>query len=232
MDFINVKMEKVFPVFFGILGAMLCCTMISAKIPGPFAFFSPQPAEQTEDEASKEGPILFYTELPVEKYDLIRELYNTEENRSRVIDFFARICGSRDIAKTILLYADVNNIPPALAFALAWEESRFNVRAVNAHNRDGSTDRGLFQLNSQSFPGIEPPAFFDPDVSARYGMSHLRYCLDSGGTEIAALAMYNAGTGRVRSTGAPKSTLDYIHRILTNKQRIESLFREDVGNKE
>jgi len=57
-------------------------------------------------------------------------------------------------------------------------------------------------------------------------MSHLRYCLDTGRTEIAALAMYNAGTGRVSVTGAPKSTLDYISRILENKNKIENKFFE------
>jgi hypothetical protein len=56
-------------------------------------------------------------------------------------------------------------------------------------------------------------------------MAHLRVCLDSGGTEIAALAMYNAGTGRVRSLGAPKNTLDYIHRILERRGKIERVFQ-------
>jgi hypothetical protein len=57
-------------------------------------------------------------------------------------------------------------------------------------------------------------------------MSHLRHCLDTGGTEIAALAMYNAGANRVRNTGTPKTTLDYISRILENRRRIESRFLE------
>jgi hypothetical protein len=45
-------------------------------------------------------------------------------------------------------------------------------------------------------------------------------------TEIAALAMYNAGAGRVTASGAPKSTLDYISRILENKNKIENKFFE------
>ena len=55
-------------------------------------------------------------------------------------------------------------------------------------------------------------------------MSHLRFCLDTGGSEIAALAMYNAGTGRVNSTGTPRSTLDYVNRILENRLTIEKRF--------
>jgi hypothetical protein len=36
--------------------------------------------------------------------------------------------------------------------------------------------------------------------------------------------MYNAGTGRVKNTGAPEVTLNYINRILDNKIRIENQF--------
>jgi hypothetical protein len=95
---------------------------------------------------------------------------------------------------------------------------------MNRHNRDGSIDRGLFQLNNRSFPNLENSAFFDIKSNARYGISHLRHCLDSGGSEISALAMYNAGAGRVSTSGAPKVTLDYISRILENRGRLESRF--------
>jgi len=57
-------------------------------------------------------------------------------------------------------------------------------------------------------------------------MGHLRYCLDVGGSEIAALAMYNAGTNRVNSSGTPRSTLDYVSRIMENRWKIEDLFWE------
>jgi hypothetical protein len=69
-------------------------------------------------------------------------------------------------------------------------------------------------------------AFFNPETNAYYGMSHLRYCLDTGGTEIAALAMYNAGSSRVHNSGTPKTTLDYVSRILDNRREIERLFFE------
>jgi len=158
--------------------------------------------------------------------DIIQELYRQPESRSRVIGFFAEICPSIEIAEIILDSANVNNISPALALALAWEESRLNPLAVNAKNRDGSIDRGLFQLNNRSFPGLDNQSFFDPEINAKYGMSHLRHCLNTGGTEIAALAMYNAGTNRVRNSGTPKTTLDYISRILDNRQEIERRFME------
>ena len=101
--------------------------------------------------------------------------------------------------------------------------------AVNTANRDESIDRGLFQLNSRSFPRLETQAFFNLSVNAYYGLSHLRHCLDTGGSEITALAMYNAGTNRVNNTGAPRATLDYIGRILDTRSEIDSRFLEREG---
>jgi len=158
--------------------------------------------------------------------DPILELYRDAEARARVMDFFAGVCASPEIVQVILDCADSFNIAPALAFALAWEESRLNPYAVNNKNRDGSIDRGLFQLNNRSFPRLEVQAFFNPGINAQHGMSHLRHCLDVGGSEIAALAMYNAGANRVNSSGAPKSTLDYISRIMENRREIENLFQK------
>jgi hypothetical protein len=44
--------------------------------------------------------------------------------------------------------------------------------------------------------------------------------------------MYNAGTGRVRSTGAPHVTLNYINRILDNRQRLEDRFHSRLNREE
>ena len=231
MYLLNEKFEKVLPVFLGVLGALLCCTMVSVKWPGFITNIPENAADQDlAEESAEEEPVQFYADLPGEKHDLIREFYVSGKTREQVTNFFTQICNSREIAEVILLHAVANNIPPALAFALAWEESRFIATAVNSHNRNGSIDRGLFQLNSNTFPDMDVQSFFDPQFSARYGMSHLRHCLDAGGTEISALAMYNAGTGRVRSTGAPKITLDYVHRILQNRQRIEAQFKTSLAN--
>jgi soluble lytic murein transglycosylase-like protein len=163
-----------------------------------------------------------FTDPDIERRDIIQEWYRRIETRTFVIDYFAEICPTRELAEIILVYADLFDIPPALALALAWEESRLDPDAVNIENKNGSTDRGLFQLNNRSFPRVDKNAFYSPDVNARHAMNHLRYCLDTGGTEIAALAMYNAGAGRV----VPRATLDYISRILENRLKIENRFGE------
>lgn len=153
--------------------------------------------------------------------------YRQSMSRDAVEWFYFQITGNRDVAQAILLEADKNDIPVSLAFALAFTESGFNVKAIN-NNSNSTTDRGLFQLNSNSFPKLSEADFFDPYVSAKYGMSHLKFCLASAGNEISALAMYNAGTSRVRQNKTPQSTLNYIGKIVTYQNMLEKLFSEEV----
>jgi len=228
------KIECVIPVFLGCLGALVFCALFAARginrqpglLAGPLTDNKADLFNGPDGKPMVTGGGSFFTKDNLEQKDHIRELYRQPESRQLVIDFFTDLCPSREIAEAILANADWFNVPPALAFALAWEESQLNPLAVNTKNRDGSIDRGLFQLNNRTFPQLELQAFFSPDVNSWHGMSHLRFCLDTGRTEIAALAMYNAGAGRVTSTGTPKSTLDYIHRILENKNKIENSFFE------
>lgn len=153
--------------------------------------------------------------------------YRQSMSRDAVEWFYFQITGNRDIAQAVLLEADKNDIPVSLAFALAFTESGFNVKAIN-NNSNNTTDRGLFQLNSNSFPKLSEADFFDPYISAKYGMSHLKFCLTSAGNEVSALAMYNAGTSRVRANKTPQSTLNYIGKIISYQNMLEKLFAEEV----
>jgi hypothetical protein len=225
-----LKIEGALPVFSGIIGSMFVCALIALHGPGKLARAQTVQTEKTGELAPPDFPVNFpvreiLVSPPPAKDNVILELYRKPAGRDRVIAFFAALCGSQNTAAVILANAEAFDISPGLAFALCWEESRYNPLAVNLNNRDESIDRGLFQLNSRSFPNIAESDFFNPSINAWYGMAHLRLCLDTGGTEIAGLAMYNAGTGRVRSLGAPKHTLDYIHRILERRSRIDESFR-------
>jgi len=222
MNFRNVKMEIVAPLFLGLLGSLLLCAVIAADT----AIFSKEYAAIRIRSNAEEDPedSNFFLAVTERGPDPIMEYYRRGEYKGWVIEFFTDICSSREIAQVILQNTDVYDVSAALAFALCWEESRFNPRAVSKPNRDGSIDRGLFQLNNRSFPDLDMYAFFNVQHNARYGISHLKYCLDFGGSEVSALAMYNAGAGRVASTGAPSVTLNYISRILENKSKIESRF--------
>ncbi|OHD77528.1 MAG: hypothetical protein A3J97_07385 [Spirochaetes bacterium RIFOXYC1_FULL_54_7] len=158
--------------------------------------------------------------------DHITQYYLDPRTRPTVLEFFAAITSSAEISEIILDASTERNLPPSLVFALVNEESRFNPRAINRNST--TVDRGLFQLNSASFPKLGVEDFYDPRINARYGTAHLAYCLEEGGNEVAALAVYNAGYGRVNKTGTPRATLDYIHRALNYRSNLEALFEAQV----
>lgn len=155
-------------------------------------------------------------------------LYRNKITKNKVINFYTQITNSEKIAKTICNYADIYNVPLSLAFSLSWAESRFNPNAVNKNL--SSIDRGLFQLNSKSFPQMNEKDFFDLEINVKNGVKHLKYCLDVGKNEIVALAIYNAGRTRVTTTGAPKITLDHISNILGKNRSINEQFETKVIN--
>jgi hypothetical protein len=158
--------------------------------------------------------------------DEIAEYYQDPRLQDGVIEFFTMICGSEETAGAILEESERFAVSPSLAFALCWVESRYNNRALNRRNRDGSIDRGLFQLNSNSFPNLSEADYFDPRKNVYYGMAHLRFCLDVGESEIVALAMYNAGSVRVHAGGTPRQSLDYAAKVLSARRKIQVFFLE------
>jgi len=162
----------------------------------------------------------------VPRADHIMEFYADPATRALTLAFFERLTGDYHIAQRILEECQAAQVSPALAFALAYEESGFDPKAFNRNAE--SVDRGLFQLNSSSFPRLEVAEFYDVDTNVRLGVSHLAFCLKQGGNDVAALAVYNAGLGRVSKGGTPRRTLDYIDKITGNRDRLEALFEAQV----
>ncbi|MCQ2576034.1 MAG: lytic transglycosylase domain-containing protein [Treponema sp.] len=156
-------------------------------------------------------------------------LYRQSVSRPSVEWFYTHITGNKEVAQAILSEADKNEIPLSLAFSLAYTESRYNVKAVNK-NSNTTTDRGLFQLNNASFPELTEEDFFDPFISSKYGMAHLKFCLTSAGNPVSGLAMYNAGTNRVRSNKTPQTTLNYVGKILSYQNMLDDLFNQEVAS--
>lgn len=154
-------------------------------------------------------------------------LYRQPQSRAAVEWFYTHITSSREVATAILENADRNDIPLSLAFSLAYIESNYKPHAVN-HNSNYTIDRGLFQLNSASFPRLTESDFFNPKTSAKYGMMHLRFCLDIAGNEITGLAMYNAGTNRVRNNKTPQITLNYVGKIEKYRSMLDGMFTSEV----
>ena len=189
-------------------------------------------SEETEEELSAAFQD-YFTEVSLNRladdYDNGLALYRQPLSRTAVEWFYFQITGSREVTQAIITEAEKNDIPLSLAFSLAHTESNFNTNATN-RNANSSIDRGLFQLNSNSFPELCEADFFDPFVSSRYGMAHLKFCLNTAGNEVSALAMYNAGTGRVRSNKTPQSTLNYVGKIMSYQKMLDQLFEEQVAS--
>jgi hypothetical protein len=148
-------------------------------------------------------------------------LYRIPFTRPLVESFYVEVTGNERITRSILAAADSNDIPLPLAFSLAWGESSFRVNAFNRNS--GSVDRGLFQLNSKTFSFLSEEQLYTPEINARYGLAHLRFCLEEGDTELVALAMYNAGATRVRR-GTPYSTLNHVAKIMDYQVELEHAF--------
>lgn len=154
-------------------------------------------------------------------------LYRQPQSRAAVEWFYSRVTGNREVTLAILRSADKFDVPLSLAFALAHTESEFQADASHV-NANGSIDRGLFQLNSNTFTKLKESDFYDPNVSAYYGLNHLKFCLNTAGNEIAALAMYNAGSTKVRKNNTPQTTLNYISKIQTYKHMVDQSFATEV----
>lgn len=162
------------------------------------------------------------------KADMGLRLYRSLQSRVAVVSFYNKITHNAEVTLAIIENADANDISLSLAFALAYTESHYKSTAINK-NKNTSIDRGLFQLNSNSFPKLTEAEFFDPYTSAKYGLAHLQFCLDTAGNETAALAMYNAGTTRVRSNGTPQVTLNYVDLIMNYRYGLDALLTTQVA---
>jgi soluble lytic murein transglycosylase len=133
----------------------------------------------------------------------------------------------------------------SLLRAVAWQESRFDVRA-----RSRSAARGLLQLKREAAADVarwlheKPPpdsALFDPALNLRYGSRYLgRMMQRFPGNLPLALAAYNAGPsvaarwGRLRRIGGDAmvceeisrpETEDYVKSILSARQATGSSAR-------
>lgn len=230
------------PLFFCFLFSMLIAGAIFSIM-----FFVPELKEpeiseiyivnvsETEDEEDIQDISQYIhdyvSEVTFQSLDNVKDkgltLYRQSMSRASVEAFYTNITGNKDVTNAILTYAEKNDIPLSLAFALAHTESKYKVTAVG-HNTNGTTDRGLFQLNSASYPRLTEEDFFDPYTSAKYGLAHLKQCLRSAGNSVSALAMYNAGQGRVSSNKTPQITLNYIGKIISYQNKLEQQFTDEV----
>jgi soluble lytic murein transglycosylase-like protein len=111
-------------------------------------------------------------------------------------------------------------VNPYLLYAIAKTESSLNPKAIN-HNKNGSYDIGLMQINSSWFPtlrrhGVEEKHLFDPCTSIHVGAWILARNMQRMGNSWDAVGAYNATK--------PDLRLKYAMKVYRN---IPAAVRED-----
>lgn len=120
--------------------------------------------------------------------------------------------------------ADINRelgIPPEIIYRLVRWESGWRANA-QGHNPNGTTDRGIMQLNNRYeaqfvaryFSGGEDFDVWNAEHSLEVGMKLLAGLHSYFGDWRSAVMAYNAGRGAVRLGRIPESTKRYVRRIL------------------
>jgi soluble lytic murein transglycosylase-like protein len=160
-----------------------------------------------------------FTPLQPNTGDALLALYRHEQFRPLVIDYYANLTKDRVVALAILETCDELELDPSLAFAMAWNESRFNPKAVNFNA--SSSDRGLFQLNSRTFSRLDRKTLFNPKANAQHGLAYYKMALERLGSEAKALGYYNSGIGLITERTLPRSTQAYVKRILEDRDRMD-----------
>ena len=120
--------------------------------------------------------------------------------------------------------AGQNGVPPALAAAIAWQESGFNNGAVSPANA-----RGVMQVMPGTWASggsrragrrLHPSSSALSLDNVNAGTLFLRQLLqDSGGDPAAAIAGYYQGQASVRSIGMLPQTRRYVDNVLALRAR-------------
>ena len=108
----------------------------------------------------------------------------------------------------IIEQAEARGIDPAIVFAMAWQESRYNPDAIG----DNGNSLGLLQIQPRWHSGrmdkLDCPDLFDPFQNVTVGVDYLAENLRRYDGDIAkALTAYNKGHYAGEITGYAKSVL-------------------------
>ncbi len=165
-------------------------------------------------------------------YQTDQDVYNSEVEYMKALEqdaerrFYTNLVrGNERVVEAVYTYAtDLNK---DLVFALLLGESDGKPDAFNK-NIDPETglvvsiDRGLFQLNSLSYPNLTAEEAYQIETNAKYGIAHIRDALHHRkGNVRKALWDYNAGENRCSSNAAPAKTLRYANEVIANTKAIK-----------
>ena len=187
----------------------------SQPIPPPAYVSSPPTPVDTGFDPYKEDEMVFASELEFTaalKGDLERRFYSElVQDNARIID---------------AVYTYASDLNKDLVFALLLGESSGKPDALNKNidpktGEVKSVDRGLFQLNSKSYPNLTEDQAFQIETNAKYGIAHIRGALQYwGGNVRKALWAYNAGDNCI-TNGVPKRTINYANDVIAATKAIK-----------
>jgi len=162
------------------------------------------------------------------RYDINNILINY--NKKNVIDFYYNFTKNRKVAEIIFDMCIKYNIPLNIGFALAYEESRFNPKAINNNNNNGTIDKGLYQLNS-NYHNFSDDLIFNPEFNANRGLKFLSDMISlNNGNITKALYCYNAGYTRINIQQIiPPSTYKYVVNILIYEDMLNIAFNKNFN---
>lgn len=134
-----------------------------------------------------------------------------------------------DVELQRLLWDEAHNrgIDYTFALAVIRHESEFEPKATN-HNKNGSTDKGLFQTNSCWWKTLikegmisESDDLYDAETGIKCGMWELQKYVDKYGNTERAYAAYNTGKD-VKSNKNSRQVMKYweAYATLLNQYRI------------
>ena len=115
-----------------------------------------------------------------------------------------------DIKRLIIKIASEEGVDPAIALAIAEQESGFNPKAHRATKDEDSY--GLYQINKKSHPDYK--GGFDPEANIRYGLRYFKGQLARAkGNVPLALAAYNGGWGGRNYSQAKNYAKGVVNRV-------------------
>ncbi|WP_448583915.1 lytic transglycosylase domain-containing protein [Thermocrinis sp.] len=106
-------------------------------------------------------------------------------------------------------------VDPYLLVAIASVESGFNPRAIN-HNKDGSVDYGIMQINSHWLKKYRIPKdwIWEPCYNIHFGAMVLKSCIDRrAGNLKLAVDCYNKGD-------KAKENSEYVLKVYTKHAKV------------
>ena len=110
------------------------------------------------------------------------------------------------------------NVSPTLLSALVWQESRWNQAAISPKGAIGLAQ--LMPATARTL-GVNPA---DPVANLNGGARYLRQLLDEFNGDVErALAAYNAGPGRVHSSGGVPAIAETRNYVASIVRRVSSI---------